>query len=285
LRDLKSNPHGRSDAQYLLGRTNREYERLIAQARWISGYTEHAFKKAGIRPGLRVLDVGCGVGDVSLLLANFLGDSGKIVGIDQDAGALSIARKRADAAGFSTMSFVQGDFRTYDFGHLFDAAVGRYVLMYQANPVIAVQSLMKRLEPGGIIVFQELDMSRIPICWPRIPLFENCFRWGRAANLKAKVHVRMGLDLYRTFVLSGLAKTSLHMDTIVGAGPDFPGYEIMAESMRSILPVLESLGIADPDEVRIETLAERLRDAVVSANAIVTWCPIVSAWAAKPVGV
>ncbi|MGC1943894.1 MAG: methyltransferase domain-containing protein [Candidatus Acidiferrales bacterium] len=285
LRELLPNPRNRSDAQYLLGRTNREYERLIAQAQWISGYTENAFKEAGIRPGMRILDVGCGVGDVSLLLAKLLGDSGKIVGIDQDAGALSMARKRAGAAGFRTMSFVQGDFRTYDFGQLFDAVVGRYVLMYQADPVTAVQSLVMRLKPGGIIAFQELDMSRIPICWPRIPLFENCFRWGRAANLKAKVHVRMGLDLYRTFILAGLVKTNLHMDTIVGAGPDFPGYKIMAESMRSILPVLESSGIADPDEVRIETLAERLRDAVVSANAIVSWCPIVSAWAAKPVGV
>lgn len=281
---MPANLPNRPDAQYLLGRTNREYQRLIAQARWINEYTERAFKEAGIRPGMHVLDVGCGVGDVSLLVAKLLAGSGKIVGIDQDAGALSMARERVDAAGLSTVSFVQGDFRTYDFGCLFDAVVGRYVLMYQSDPVAAVKSLMTRLEPGGLVVFQELDMSRIPICWPRIRLFEQCFRWGRAANRKAKVHVRMGLDIYRTFVLSGLTETMLHMDTIVGAGPDFPGYGIMAESMRSILPVLESSGIAGPDEVRIETLAQRLRDAVVSANAIVTWCPIVSAWAAKPVG-
>ncbi|MGH9712811.1 MAG: class I SAM-dependent methyltransferase [Candidatus Acidiferrales bacterium] len=280
-----ANPRSRSDAQYLLGRTNREYERLIAQAQWISGFTEHAFKEAGIGPGMSILDVGCGVGDVSLLLAKLLGDSGKIVGIDQDAGALSMARKRVDAAGLRTVSFVQGDFRSYDFGCLFDATVGRYVLMYQANPVAAVQSLLRWLEPGGIIAFQELDMSRIPICCPRTPLFEKCFRWGRTANRKAQVHVRMGLDLYRTFVLSGLNETKLHMDTIVGAGPDFPGYEIMTESMRSILPVLERARIASPDEVRIDSLAQRLRDAVVSANTIVTWCPIVSVWAAKPVGV
>lgn len=281
--ELTANSRGRSDAHYLLGRTNREYERLIAQGRWISGYTEQVFREAGIRPGMRVLDIGCGVGDVSLLVANLLDGSGKVVGIDRDAGALSVARERADAAGLRTVSFVQGDFRTYDFHGLFDAAVGRYVLMYQADPVAAVQSLLMRLEPGGLIAFQELDMSRIPICWPSIPLFEKCFRWGRAANRKAKVHVRMGLDLYRTFVLSGLTKTKLRMDTIVGVGPDFPGYEIMAESIRSILPVLENFGIASADEVSVETLAQRLRDAVVSTNAIVTWCPIVGAWAAKPV--
>ena len=41
-------PHGRSDAHYLLGRSDREYERLMAQARWINGFTESIFKEAGI---------------------------------------------------------------------------------------------------------------------------------------------------------------------------------------------------------------------------------------------
>jgi ubiquinone/menaquinone biosynthesis C-methylase UbiE len=282
LGKLTANSGGRSDAHYLLGRTNREYERLITQGRWISGYTEQVFKEAGIRPGMRVLDTGCGVGDVSFLVAKLLDGSGEVVGIDRDAGALSVAHQRTDAAGLRNVSFVEGDFRTHNFHGLFDAAVGRYVLMYQADPVAAVQSLLMRLKAGGLIAFQELDMSRIPTCWPSIPLFEKCFRWGRAANRKAKVHVRMGLDLYRTFVLSGLFEIKLRMDTIVGGGPDFPGYEIMAESIRSILPALENFGIASADEVHIETLAKRLRDAVVSANAIVTWCPIVGVWAAKP---
>ena len=210
---------------------------------------------------MRVLDIGCGVGDVSLLVAKLLGDSGEVIGIDQDAGALAKARERVEAAGLRTVSFVQGDFRTYDFRGLFDAAVGRYVLMYQANPVAAVQSVLKRLEPDGLVAFQELDMSRIPICWPSVPLFEKCFRWARAANRKARVRIQMELELYRTFILSGLAETKIHMDTIVGAGVDFPGYEIIAESMRSILPLLESSGIASPEEVGVETLAQRLRDA------------------------
>lgn len=281
MRELATKPHSRMDAHYLLGRTDREYERLIAQARWINGYTEQTFREAGIRTGMRVLDVGCGVGDVSLLLAKLVGSSGKVIGIDQDAGALSRARQRVESAGFETVSFVHGDFRTHNFGGSFDAAVGRYVLMYQANPVSAVRSLLARLHPGAVIAFQELDMSRVPICRPRIPLFENCFRWGRLANQKSRVHVRMGLDLYRTFVACGLPETKLRLDTIIGAGPDFSGYEILAESMRSILPVIESFGIASAQDVGVDTLAQRLRDAAVKANATVVWSPIISAWSAK----
>ena len=282
MAELAAKTNSRSDAHYLLGRTDREYERLIAQARWINPYTEQTLNEVGIRTGMRVLDVGCGVGDVSLLLARLVGSSGKVVGIDQDSGALSKARQRTEAAGLHTVGFVQGDFRTHGFDGLFDAVVGRYVLMYQAEPILAIRSLLARMHPGALIAFQELDMSRVPICRPRIPLFENCFRWGLLANRKARVNVRMGLDLYQTFVACGLPDTKLRMDTIVGAGPNFPGYEILAESMRSILPVLESFGIASAKEVGVDTLAQRLRDAAVSANAIVVWSPIVSAWAAKP---
>jgi SAM-dependent methyltransferase len=282
LAELVAKTNSRSDAHYLLGRTDREYERLIAQARWINAYTEQTLHEVGIQTGMRVLDVGCGVGDVSLLLARLVGSSGKVVGIDQDSGALSKARQRIEAAGLHTVGFVQGDFRTHGFDGLFDAVVGRYVLMYQAEPILAIRSLLARMHPGALIAFQELDMSRVPICRPRIPLFENCFRWGLLANRKARVNVRMGLDLYQTFVACGLPDTKLRMDTIVGAGPNFPGYEILAESMRSILPVLESFGIASAKEVGVDTLAQRLRDAAVSANAIVMWSPIISAWAAKP---
>jgi ubiquinone/menaquinone biosynthesis C-methylase UbiE len=269
-------PSGRPDAFYLLGRTPHEYQRLIAQARWISGYTEHAFIEAGIRPAIRVLDIGCGVGDVSLLVAKLVGSTGAVVGIDQDPGALSIASERAMALGAKHVIFMRGDFRNHEFNGLFDAVTGRYVLMYQADPVAAIRSIMTRLRPGGLAVFQELDMSRVPIARPKLPLFEKCFRWGLAANRKSKVNVRMGLDLYRSFIAAGLPEPTVRMDTIIGAGSDFEGADILAQSMRSILPTLEGAGIASREEVEIDTLANRLKAELASSNGVVTWSPIVT---------
>jgi ubiquinone/menaquinone biosynthesis C-methylase UbiE len=274
----------RSDAHYLLGRTDHEYERLIKQAQWIGESTEHLLRKAGIVAGMRVLDVGCGVGDVSLLLAHVMRDSGEIVGIDQDPKALALARQRVAEKKLTSSTFVQGDFRWFDFDQPFDAVVGRYVLMYQASPNVALRSLVGVLKPGGSAVFQELDMSRIPISWPTISLLEQCFRWAREANRKAGVHVEMGLDLYRTFLSAGLTDLNLHVDTLAGSGPSFPGYEIMADSMRSILPQLERAGITNAREVGPEDLAQRIRDSVLSSSAIVTWSPIFGVWGRKPVG-
>lgn len=267
------------DAYYLLGRTQHEYQRLMAQARWISGYTEHAFVAAGMRPGMHVLDTGCGVGDVSLLVAKLVGSAGRVVGVDQDPGALAIGSQRARESGAAQIRFVRGDFRSYEFDEKFDAATGRYVLMYQTDPVAALRSVMARLKPGGLAVFQELDMSGMPMTRPKLPLFEKCFRWARVANRRSKVNVHMGLDLYRCFVAAGFQQPSVRMDTIIGAGPDFAGAEILAESMRSILPTLEREGIATAEEVAADTLAERLKDELASSNGVVTWSPIVTVWA------
>jgi ubiquinone/menaquinone biosynthesis C-methylase UbiE len=275
----------RSDAHYLLGRTDHEYERLMDQARWINPYTEKLLVDVGIKPGMRVLDIGCGVGDVSLVLANLVGSTGEIISVDQDSSALARAKERASKAEVSWVNFLHGDFRELSLDGSFDAIVGRYVLMYQADPVTAIRSITKYLSPTGVIAFQELDMSRIPICWPSVPLFEQCFRWARAANRKAKVHVDMGLNLYRTFLAANLSNVGLRVDTLVGAGPDFEGYRIIAESMRSILPVLEKSSIATAEQVGADTLERRLRAAVVSTNALVTWSPIFGAWGHAPLPV
>ena len=73
-----------SNGEYALGYTNSEHERLIRQAMRIAPYTERLFREAGISPGQRVLDLGSGVGDVSMLLARIVGPSGEVVGIERD---------------------------------------------------------------------------------------------------------------------------------------------------------------------------------------------------------
>jgi 2-polyprenyl-3-methyl-5-hydroxy-6-metoxy-1,4-benzoquinol methylase len=58
--------------QYAPGHASREIDRLIEQGRWFSDLTERLFREAGMAPGMRVLDVGCGVGDVSFLAASLV---------------------------------------------------------------------------------------------------------------------------------------------------------------------------------------------------------------------
>src|SRR5262245_66358718 len=85
-----------SPPSYALGYTNAEHERLTRQAELIAPVTERLFHDAGIEPGHRVLDLGSGLGDVSMLVARLVGVSGEVIGIERDA--TSIEREQAPVA-------------------------------------------------------------------------------------------------------------------------------------------------------------------------------------------
>src|SRR5262245_1928213 len=98
-----------SSADYPLGHTDAEHERLIRQAARLAPITERFFRRAGIGRGQRVLDLGSGVGDVSMLVARIVGPSGEIVGVERDARSIARARVRVAEAGLHNVSFAQSD--------------------------------------------------------------------------------------------------------------------------------------------------------------------------------
>ncbi|HKB98074.1 MAG TPA: class I SAM-dependent methyltransferase [Terriglobales bacterium] len=129
-----------STTEYALGYTNAEHERLIRQAERIAPITERLFLEAGIGHGQRVLDLGSGVGDVALLAARLVGPSGEVVGIERDASSIARARARVSEAGLRNVSFTQVDINQIVDARPFDAAVGRFILMFIPDPVSALRS-------------------------------------------------------------------------------------------------------------------------------------------------
>jgi ubiquinone/menaquinone biosynthesis C-methylase UbiE len=91
---------------YLLGRTPEEYERLRWQARIWEPATAELLDRAGLAPGARCLDVGCGPGETTRLLAERTGPSGRVLGVDVDARLGRDARARLHAAGHHQCEFL-----------------------------------------------------------------------------------------------------------------------------------------------------------------------------------
>jgi ubiquinone/menaquinone biosynthesis C-methylase UbiE len=168
----------RRDADYVLGVSAQEQERLRAQGDAVGPMTLRLITQAGVGQGQRVLDVGCGTGDVSLLAARLVGAGGEVVGIDREAQMVEAARKRANDLGLANVRFVQGDFRELGAAEgAFDAAVGRLVLMYQADAVEAVRRLTRTVRPGGLVLFQEYDSTLPPTSLVPMPLHVKVRSW------------------------------------------------------------------------------------------------------------
>jgi 2-polyprenyl-3-methyl-5-hydroxy-6-metoxy-1,4-benzoquinol methylase len=271
------NNQNKQDRVYVLGHSSEELNRLIDQARLFGELTEDVFVRAGIGAGMRVLDVGCGAGDVSFLLARMVGPSGAVIGIDRSEDAVAMATARAQAMGLAQVSFSQGELEDISLDQPVDAAVGRFVLMYSADPAVSLRRIAANVRAGGIVAFQEMNVAEAK-SFPQVDLFEQSMRWIVETLDREKVKNLMGLGLFRTFIEAGLPPPQMIMGARVEGSSDSLGYQIVAQVVKSLLPVMEKLGVANEKEIQIETLAQRLRDEVISRGAVIVLPPLVGAW-------
>src|SRR5215472_4232198 len=161
---------------YVLGHSDRELERLRVQAKLVDPITRQFLIEAGIAPGMRILDVGSGAGDVALLADNLVGSAGQVVGVDRSAVALATARSRAEKQSLTNVTFYESELSAMVFDQPFDAAVGRYVLCFQPDPVSTLRVIAKRVRPGGIILFHEPDRGQMRSV-PPVPIYDRACQW------------------------------------------------------------------------------------------------------------
>src|SRR5437868_11929896 len=107
--DPTSKPSPCPPPEYILGHTQAELDRLIFQAKFYERQTRLHLVEAGLLPGMRVLDFGCGVGDVAFLAAALVGEAGQVVGIDRSEAAVQTARARAATLGLQHVEFRRVD--------------------------------------------------------------------------------------------------------------------------------------------------------------------------------
>lgn len=271
--------HGTEPSGYLLGHSRPELERLRRQAAVYTAFTEDVLSSAGLRAGMHVLDVGCGVGDVSFAAARLVGPGGSVRGIDRSAAALEVGRARAEADRLQLVRFDLADIDDADDAR-YDAVIGRFILLHRLDPVATIASLAGRLRPGGVIAFVEMDLSTASVV-PPMPLFAETMRWMREVYARDGFHVDMGSALYGSYCAAGLEPQLLGTVRVEG-GPDAYAYDYVADTVRSMLPRLKSLGIATADEVGVDTLAARLRSEALAGAHCFFYPRMIGAFARKP---
>jgi SAM-dependent methyltransferase len=267
--------------EYVLGDAENELRRLVSQSQLIGDITEQVVQRAGIKPGMNVLDCGCGAGDVSFLIARLVGSGGRVLGIDRSIAGISRARERAAKAGLPNVSFeVVDDLAEFKPPVPVDGMVGRLILMYLREPAAILRHLARQVRPGGVIVFQELVLS---MCRsePSCPLAEKCSGWINDTFARAGADVDMGWKLFATFQRAGLPNPELFLGSPIGAGPDSPMYRHIAETVRSLLPMMEHFGVASAKEVMVDDLADRLRTEMSAAGTVCATPCLIGAWTRK----
>jgi ubiquinone/menaquinone biosynthesis C-methylase UbiE len=271
------------DTDYAFGRSGDEYERLIEQGELFRPLTERMLLAAGISRGMHVLDVGCGVGDVSFLVAGMVGSDGSVIGVDLDGEALKLAEERRLQMGITNVQFRHSDARSVEDERLFDAAVGRFVLKFMSNAAEALRQIAQRLRPGGIVAFHESDWRvstaramNQPVLARLLDLFARTFE-------RSGVRMENGAELYSLMLDAGLEPDPSPLAEIpVHMGNGEVAYRRWALFARSVLPKMVEYQIATADEVR-RLVDNEWRDELKTTRGFTSlgWL-MIGQWARKP---
>jgi SAM-dependent methyltransferase len=257
-----------------------DHERLIVQARALDRISERYMREAGIARGMRVLDLGSGMGDSALLAARLTAPDGQVLGIERSPEMVALAQARIDALGVAAIELVEDDVTNLPElgGHSFDAVVMRLILMHVPDPSAVLRDAAALVRSGGVVIAMEFDTGWIPSC-PPAPLWDRTVDVVREAMTRAGVHQRMGLKLRSAFLAAGLPAPALRSEQDLGGGADWPGYDNLALVVRSMLPVIVATGAATAAELEVDTLADRLRSQLIATGGVAASPPLVGAWA------
>ena len=267
-------------SSYVLGSTDAEHERLIRQAARVAPLTERLFREAGIGQGQRVLDLGSGVGDVTMLAARLVGSTGEVVGIERDPRSIARARARVGEAGLSNVVFVQSDVFQIPDDKPFDAAVGRFILMWVHDPVSVLRFVSRLVRPGGVVAFHETYWA------PTLALLAPLRLWSAVASVVHETFRRSGANpdigtaLYLTFQEAGLPGPTMRLEMLLGKDPDFAQW--FSDTVGTLRPQLQQFGPWPEALGDLETLRERLQAEITTSKTVTARAAYVGAWCRKP---
>jgi SAM-dependent methyltransferase len=265
---------------YILGRSPEELARLRAQARVWEGATQATLAAAGIAPGMRCLDAGCGAGEGMRLIGRLVGPGGHVTGIDLDGGLGAQVLDELHREEGPNFAFVAGDILggTQVAGAPFDLVLARLLLIHQVDPAGAVRRLAALLRPGGRLVLMDYDLSRMAVR-PADPDIERAFAivagTFAASGKDADCGLRLGsylLDAGLPFP-EGTRLDALHAP-IARIGPMLRGV------LASLAPAAAGLGVATAEE--IAAVQARIAEAEAKNRHIGLGPLMVSAWTTVP---
>jgi ubiquinone/menaquinone biosynthesis C-methylase UbiE len=250
-----------SRPDYPFSTSDHERQRLMRQADVLAEATERLLRKAQIGPGMRILDIGSGAGDVAFLARRLVGDSGEVIGTDRDSTQVAFANQRAETLGYGNVRFIESDFPSLALDRPVDAIIGRLVLIFAKDPAAAVAGVCRNLRDGGVVAFLESNFTfDAPVLVePRDCLAAKAVGWIAAGLKHAGVQPRLGMRLFGIMKVAGLEPNPQFESTFnVGQGPEGHLFPYLVDLVRSAMDSIIASGAATAGEIDIDSLERRM---------------------------
>jgi 2-polyprenyl-3-methyl-5-hydroxy-6-metoxy-1,4-benzoquinol methylase len=266
--------------EYILGHSEKEIQRLIHQARILRPITERLLRETGLEPGMRVLDLGCGAGDVSMLAAEMVGPSGVVIGIDRSPDVLLVARSRSREARLPQVVFKETSLDSFSDPSPFDAVIGRYVLIHQANPTAFLRAAASHVRPGGILALHELGyMTELLHAHEDSPFLHQVTKWLMQAMHTGAPHVDVGRRIIEEFNYAQLPQPNMFCELPIGGGTDSTISDWCVDTLETLLPLLIKERAIPEEMISIKDLKAQIAEDVRASHFQVVGVAQICAWA------
>lgn len=224
---------------------------------------------AGVKHGMRVLDIGCGPGVLSRDIARLVGPEGSVLAIDNNAQSLEQARAVAPAPNDAPIVYEEVDLASdLPSWEPFDVIVGRRVLMYLPDAGETLGRLVPLLRPDGHMIFHEHSAAGMPVAAEPIPLHKQMHDWMWATIEAEGGKTSMGLDLPHLYRQAGLSIEKYQGDAIMLDPTDEKGVEDLVTFLA--YRVVDA-AIATLEEIGPDDLGERLTQERSNRNGAIIW--------------
>jgi SAM-dependent methyltransferase len=238
------------------GAAGAERLRLLARVTWPT--TEPLLRRAGLGPGLRCLDVGCGLGAVTLEMARSVGSGGQALGFDTDEAALRFARDEA-ARQWLPATFRAGSALALAEDAAHDLVFARFLLSHLPDPAVAARGLVRAARPGGVVVVEDTDFAG-HFSHPACPAFDRYVAVYREVVRRGGGDACVGPRLPALLEDAGLQDVQLTVVQPVYRTGE--GKSLAAVTLEHIREAVTAAGLASPQEVGeiIATMDDFTRD-------------------------
>ena len=266
-----------SDPRYILLGGEAGYERLQVLARASAPNTAALFDRVGLHDGMRCCDLGCGPGVVSLALAERVGPSGHVDGIDMDEVKLGLAQQDAAARGIANVTFRAGNVTRWADPGAYDVVYTRFLLQHLERPVDMLARMWAAVRSGGALVVEDADFS-LAFCEPPLDAFDFFIdAYTETIRRRGGDHAT-GRKLYRYAVEAGVAAPELRVVQRVDASGE-------AKTMihRTLLATADAMiaeGVATPEA--ITEAAAGLAAATADPGTVIGAPATFQIWARRP---
>ena len=222
--------------QYIIRGGEQGRVRLVVLSRVMRPATLSFLNRAGIRPGMNCLEIGCGSGDVAFDLARIVAPAGRVVATDIDEIKLQLASQEAAKNYLTNLEFrladiLEDEIEKFDFVH------ARFVLSHLANPQKALEKVRQAVLPGGVLAVEDVDF-RGHFCHPKCGAFSRY------------------IELY--------TKTAQRRDVDPNIGPRLPGLLISAGFEKVQVNVVQVAAMSDESKLMAPLTMENIGDSVLA---------------------